>query len=520
MKYPIGIQNFPKLRNGGFAYVDKTDLIYELTHTFVACFLSRPRRFGKSLLLSTMEAYFKGERELFKGLKIEHLEKEWAKHPVIHIDLNNGYYKSGGDLEQTLKEEIESQEELFGVKRTKETIGGRFADIIKKAYRDYGQGVVVLIDEYDKPMLEIMSDEEAQEEYRDILKPFYGTLKKCDGCLSFVFLTGVTKFARLSVFSDLNQIKDISLLPEYETLCGVTTKEMLDCFQDGVEEFAKHLNISCAEMIHKLEQKYDGYHFSERLIGVLNPFSLLNSLRDKKLDDFWFQTGTPTFLTRLLKKHHTDLSQLEGYRAKGSLLTSVESMEIDPVPIIYQSGYLTIKDYEKSLETYILGYPNEEVKQGFFGYLLKHFAKMTTQAADSEIQHLVEDLRKGEIQTFLTRLQSILSDFNYDLILDCEAHFQNILYIIFYLIGLKVDVEKRLSNGRIDMVVKTAHYIYVMEFKYNRSAQEAMDQIINTGDYLPYRRDHRTVYLLGINFSQETRNLSSDWLFKKDIKIS
>ncbi|MCC8113129.1 MAG: ATP-binding protein [Bacteroidales bacterium] len=512
--YPIGMQNFPNIVNRGYAYVDKTALIYQLTHTFAACFLSRPRRFGKSLLLSTMEAYFRGRRELFKGLAIEELEKDWTVHPVIHIDLNNGNFGSKERLSSTLEGQITKLERDYGITNPLPEIGQRFGEIIRVACEATGQQVVVLIDEYDKPMLEIMTDEEAQKEYRQVLKPFYGTLKASEQYLRFIFITGVTKFAKLSVFSDLNQLKDISLLPDYDTLCGITTQEMIQYFGSGVEAFAQAKGWTVDETIAKLEHKYDGYHFSSRKTGVLNPFSLLNALSDKDLEAYWFATGTPTFLARLMERHHTPADSLVGYKATSELLTSVESVRTNPIPVIYQSGYLTIKDYDEATRRYTLGFPNEEVEQGFLNFLLPYYVKKEDINSSLTIEDFVEDFRDGKAEDMLKRVQSLFADVNFELVLDTEAHYKNVLYIVFKLIGLQVEVERHTSQGSIDMVVKTDRYVYIIEFKYKGTAKKAIDQIIDRGYALPYQCDPRTVLLIGASFSPRTRTLSSRWIIQ------
>lgn len=515
MLFPTSIQYFPRLIEDGFVYVDKTALIYQLTHTKTCCFLSRPRRFGKSLLVSTMEAYFKGRRELFKGLAIEDLEKEWNEYPVIHLDLNNGDFHSKESLEKHLQFQLNRIEEDWDLSPIEVSLGNRFEALINRISENTGKKVVVLIDEYDKPMLEIITDDKAQEEYRNVLKPFYGTLKKTEQYLRFVFITGVTKFAKLSVFSDLNQLDDISLMPEYGTICGITKEEMLNIFQDPIKEFAEEEEVSYEEMVTLLENKYDGYHFSRKLVDVFNPFSLLNAFDKKDLANYWFGTGTPTFLVKLLKDHHYLLSDLSGAKANGDLLTSIESTRESPLPVIFQSGYLTIKEYDKKSRIFTLDYPNEEVKKGFLNFLLPRYASLRGIHSDAEITKLIDELSSGDCEAFLRRIRSFLSDHNYDVILDCEAHFQNVLYIVFSLLGMQVEVEKRISNGRIDMVVKMNHYIYVMEFKYDGSVQDAMKQIKEKEYALPYQRDKRKVILVAVNFDSKTRNIDSNWIIEE-----
>ncbi|MCC8119185.1 MAG: ATP-binding protein [Bacteroidales bacterium] len=515
LRYPIGIQWFPNLRERGYAYVDKTEIIYRLTHTFDACFLSRPRRFGKSLLLSTMEAYFKGERELFQGLAIEKLEKGWVKHPVIHIDLNNGTFTSVEMVEKSINEELNRLDRIYGIDTKGDTLGARFEAAITRAYQLGGRGVVVLIDEYDKPMLDIIGDEKTQDAYREVLKPFYGTLKKNEKYLRFIFITGVTKFAKLSVFSDLNQLKDISLLPDYDTICGITPEEMLTYFLSGVEEFARAKGWSLDELVKKLEEKYDGYHFSAAMRGVLNPFSLINALCDKSLNDYWIQTGTPTSLVKFMQTRHTPVDELEGYRATGGMLMSVETTKANPIPVIYQTGYLTIKAYDEATQMYTLGFPNDEVEQGFLNYLLPNYANVPNANSGLEILEFVADLRTGNAQGFLRRIQALFANVNFELVLNAEAHYKNVLFIVFKLLGLYVHVERHTSQGSIDMVIETEKYVYIIEFKYNGTAKKALEQIIETGYAMPYQCDSRTVILVAASFSSRTRTLSSRWIIQE-----
>lgn len=515
MLYPIGVQSFPEIVTDDFFYVDKTGLIFDLVKNFRACFLSRPRRFGKSLLLSTLESYLRGEKDLFRGLEISKLEKDWIKREVIHIDLNNGQYDSIDSLKQFLNEELDKLDEIYQVNTAGKTIGTRFEIAITKAYESSGQKVAVLIDEYDKPMLEILSDELLQEEYRKVLKPFYGTLKKCQRYLRFIFITGVTKFAKLSIFSDLNQLKDISLLPEFGTICGITTQEMLTNFTPEIEKFAKEHDWSFSDMVNELERKYDGYHFSRKLEGVLNPFSLLNALHDKDLGNYWFQTATPNFLVDVLKEHHTDLRTLAKSSASPDLLTSVESVKINPLPVIYQSGYLTIKNYNKEKRSFTLDYPNDEVKESFLSFLLPRYANLNLATSDDEINKLVEDLNNGDTEKFLLRVQALFAKVNHKLILNREVHYQNVLYIVFTLLGLHVHVEQHTSEGSIDMVIATNRYVYIMEFKYKSTATAAIKQIYDKGYAIPYQCDSRKVILVAVNFSARTRTLDPNWIIKE-----
>lgn len=516
MKYPIGVQSFEKLREIGYVYVDKTAYIYHITHTRECCFLSRPRRFGKSLLTSTMEAYFLGKRHLFDGLAIAELETEWLEYPVIHLDLSNSTFDTPEKVTAFLQKEMDVQDNKYGLPHNREYgVDARFEDLIRYLYDTNGRRVVVLIDEYDKPMQDVIMDREKQKAYRSVLKPFYGTLKKMDYALKFVFITGVTKFAKLSLFSDLNQLKDISLMPEYDVICGITKQEMLHTFHEPIQEFAQKRKCDFDSMVEILEKNYDGYHFSERLDGVYNPFSLLNALDEMRIGSYWIQSGTPTLLANLLESQNTPLPELEGYVIDGTLLMSVESMDISPVPLIYQTGYLTIKGFDEASNQYILGYPNEEVKSGFLKFLLPLYSNIKRDRIPNEICNFVQEIRKGDAVAMLKRLQALFAGCNYSLILDREAHYQNVLYIVFSLIGLQVKVEPHISNGRMDLVIETSDYVYIMEFKYKGSAKKAMEQIHDNGYAIPYQCDPRKIILIAVNFNARSRNLDPRWLIEE-----
>src|SRR5574344_2748045 len=365
MKYPIGIQNFEKIRNDGYVYVDKTELIYKLADTGSYYFLSRPRRFGKSLLISTMDAYFSGKRELFKGLAIENLEQKWTQYPILHLDLNTRNYNSLEALTAELNKHLEMWEGLYGDEFKKRALEERFFHIIRKAYEKTGERVVILVDEYDKPLLETINNDELQNDFRATLKAFYSVLKTQDGYIKFAFLTGVTKFGKVSIFSDLNNLEDISMLRTYQTICGITEKELHDYFDSEVAELGENTGMSKEDCYAKLKEQYDGYHFRQDSIGIYNPFSLLNTLAKMEFSDYWFESGTPTFLVHLLKKTGYDLEKLESEVATSDKLNSIDSMSYDPIPVIYQSGYLTIQGYNERFRKYRLGFPNKEVENGF-----------------------------------------------------------------------------------------------------------------------------------------------------------
>lgn len=506
--YPIGIQNFEDLRKKDYIYVDKTALIYQLISTGKYYFLSRPRRFGKSLLISTLEAYFSGKRELFAGLEMEKLEKEWIEYPVLHMDLNTRNYHCRESLIGILNQNLEEWEKLYGDEKKDRVSEERFMYMIKRAYEVTGRKVVILIDEYDKPMLQAIGNPELQTEYRNTLKAFYGALKSCDGYIQFAMLTGVTKFGKVSVFSDLNNLMDISMINRFSEICGITEEELHRYFDDDIHTLAEKLGTGYEETCARLKLNYDGYHFSFKSSGMYNPFSILNTFANMQIDNYWFATGTPTYLVELMKQHNYNVEEIEDIVTSGPVLDSIDAASTDPVPVIYQSGYLTIKDYNEEFENYTLGFPNREVEQGFFRFLLPNYASVSVTKSPYEIQRFVEEVRKGDVDSFLSRLQTFFDDIPYELApRDREVHYQNILYIVFKLMGFHAEVEYHTSRGRVDLVLKTSDYIYVMEFKLDGTAEEAMAQIDKKGYASAFAADGRKVVKVGVNFSSETRTI-------------
>ncbi|MDO5429998.1 ATP-binding protein [Parabacteroides sp.] len=515
--YPIGIQNFEKIRKGGYLYIDKTALIYQLANTGSYYFLSRPRRFGKSLLLSTLEAYFQGKKELFEGLAIEKLEKEWTEHPILHLDLNIARYASTSDLEDILNRNLVAWEKLYGADPAERSLPLRFAGIIDRAYHKTGQRTVILIDEYDKPLLQNLHDEETQNQLRNMLKPFYGVLKTMDRAIRFALLTGVTKFGKVSVFSDLNNLDDISMRVPYAAICGITEEELRTYFEDDIHELASSLKLTYDETRTLLKRRYDGYHFVAEGPGLYNPFSLLNTFKYMRIDDYWFETGTPSYLVELLKHTHYDLYEMANTETDADTLNSIDSDSNNPIPVIYQSGYLTIKDYDPEFKIYRLGFPNREVEEGFIKYLLPFYTSVSAPKTPFEIGQFVREVRSGNYDAFFRRLQSFFADTPYEVIAgqkperDTELHYQNVLFIVFRLVGLYTKVEYHTSNGRIDLVLQTDRYIYIMEFKLNGTAEEALRQIDEKQYALPFANDERKLFKIGVNFSSETRNIEK-WM--------
>ena len=488
--------------------MDKTRHIYDLTHGGNCYFLSRPRRFGKSLLISTIKCYYEGKRELFDGLYLSTVEKEWKKHPVLMLDLNTENYNAPQALESKLNLFLTQQETLYGAQLGETTLGTRLEGVIRRAHEQTGLRAVILVDEYDKPMLQAIGNPCLQEDYRNILKGFYGALKSMDEHIQFAMLTGVTKFGKMSVFSGLNNLNDISMASQYSDICGVSGEELLTNFPGHIAALAEANGLTREECIARLRENYDGYHFEENTPGMYNPFSVLNTFYHRKFKDYWFETGTPTYLMELLKRNDCSLERMADSEVTADVLNSVDILETDPIPVIYQSGYLTVKSYDSEFNTYTLGFPNREVEQGFMNYLLPYYSGIRREESGFHIARFVRDVRSGNTEAFLERLQSFFVDTPYELIRDLENHYQNVLFILSRLAGFYVKAEYHTSRGRIDMVLQTERYTYVMEFKLDGTAEEALQQIKDKGYDLPFRADReRQLQLIGLNFSSETRSI-------------
>lgn len=509
--YPIGIQNFEKIRKGGYFYIDKTAWVYRLVKTGSYYFLSRPRRFGKSLLISTLEAYFQGKKELFEELAIEKQEKDWIKYPILHLDLNTQKYDTPESLEDKLNGALVEWEKLYGSEPAEKSLAMRFEGIIGRACLKEGKPVVILVDEYDKPMLQAIGNEALQTSFRETLKAFYGALKSKDGCIKFAMLTGVTKFGKVSVFSDLNNLDDISMWNEFIEICGISDGEIHEYLEPELHEFAVAQGVTYDELCGELKAYYDGYHFTHNSIGMYNPFSLLNAFKRKEFGSYWFETGTPTYLVKLLKKHHYDLERMAHEETDAQVLNSIDSSSTNPIPVIYQSGYLTIKGYDNRFGIYKLGFPNKEVEEGFVRFLLPYYAKVSKVDSPFEIQKFVREVESGDCDSFFRRLQSFFADTPYEMVRELELHYQNVLFIVFKLVGFYVKVEYHTSAGRIDLVLQTDRFIYVMEFKLDGTAEEALQQI-NAKHYArPFEADGRKLFKIGVNFSAESRNIEK-WM--------
>jgi hypothetical protein bacD2_03749 len=511
MLYPIGIQNFEKLREGGYTYIDKTGLIYRLVSTGTYYFLSRPRRFGKSLLTSTLESYFQGRRDLFEGLAISGLETEWNEYPVLHIDFSGVAYKASDVLGKVLDQFLSDWEALYGVAASSDLPGLRFQRVIDAACEKTGRQVVVLIDEYDKPIVDNLTEPELMNVFRSQLQGFYSVLKAKDGKVRFAFLTGVSKIGKMSVFSGLNNLRDISMLPEYSSICGISESELHSYFDESVSELASSTRETKEECYVHLKEMYDGYHFCEDSEGMYNPFSLLNTFANRKYGEYWFETGTPTLLVDVMKNTTYDITLLGSQDVTVESLNGVDSILDNPVPLFFQTGYLTVKDYEPMVGLYTLGFPNREVKDGFMRFMIRYY--LNTSNASTSIARVMKMklcLFRGDASGFMSELESFFAGISYQIQGDVEKDFQYAMYIILELVGLDVEVERTTSNGRMDMLIKTKDYIYIIEIKVDSTADAALRQIDEKGYARPFASDSRKLYRIGVSFSTATRRIE-DW---------
>ena len=514
VNYPIGIQTFDKIREGGYLYVDKTKYIYEVTHPGQYVFLSRPRRFGKSLLTSTFDAYFSGRKDLFKGLAIEKLEKEWKQYPVLHFDLSDIKKGTVEDFEDSVNSSLASMEETYGVVKTADNLATRFKELVECIYKRTGKQVVVLIDEYDAPLLTVLHDPERLEKMRTALQSFYSPIKKLDPYLRFVFITGITKFSQLSIFSQLNNLKNISMKPQYAAICGITQEELEDNFQKGIQTLGKEYKMTSEQVLAKLARTYDGYHFAHKSPGVYNPFSLLSAMDNCDFDNYWFSTGTPTFLVNMLKHFHADITKIDGSEAFATDFDQPTENMQSILPLFYQSGYITIKSYDPIIDRYTLGYPNEEVKVGLMRILVPYYVHTNTLEAGNTVVQMYLALRKDDMDGCLKAMQEFVSTIPYqeNTLKDApttEGHFTAMLYVMFSLLNVYVESQVRNAKGRLDILIKTDTSIYVMELKMNGDLDKALRQIDEKDYTIPYQSDGRKVVKVAINFSTEDRTLKA-----------
>lgn len=521
VKYPIGIQTFEKIREGNYLYVDKTLYIYELAISDTYYFLSRPRRFGKSLTITTLLALFEGKRELFKGLAIDSLDWDWQKHEVLHLDLNVRNYVDDTSLLSILNRHLKEWEEKYDILPSTDIPEDRFIEIIKKAYEISGKRIVVLIDEYDKPLLAAIGNPKLQGVYRKQLQGFYGVLKSMDQYIRFGMITGVSRFSKVSIFSALNNLKDISLSNKYNAICGITESELSEYFTEGIREMAEEKDVSIDKIHDLLKSNYDGYHFSGKPEDIYNPFSILNAFSDLHFGSYWLATGTTSSLLEVLNVNTYPLQELEGCKATESMLNGADIFLSDPIPFFFQTGYLTIKDYDPEFELYILGFPNKEVTVGFNELVLRTW--MRVDKPTTFVSDFVMDVRAGKAEAFMEKIRYFFAGIPYDHAKEDKAHnddeemgirgtkevhYQNVLYVIMKLMGFYTNTEYRTSGGRIDMVVETSDYVYVMEFKINSTAQAALDQIEEKGYAEPFRITGKKIFKIGANFDTKTRRLS------------
>lgn len=527
MKYPIGIQDFKFLREGGFVYVDKTALVYDMVTRGKTYFLSRPRRFGKSILVSTLEYYFKGERELFKGLAIDGMEKNWEKHTVFHIDFNGLNFEKPDVLSSTLNDYLAKWENEYLVENSSDLdFGRRFCNILEHVHRQTGKCCVVLVDEYDKPLLDVMdsglrmkdgngNEVLIEDHNRGILKGFYSAFKAADAHLRFVLLTGVTKFSQVSVFSGFNQPKDISMDDNYEAICGISKAELLENLMQPVGELAEIYDVDTDKMVELLEEQYDGYHFSSGMTDMFNPFSLLNAFDKRRLDSFWFSTGTPTYLIRLLQHNHENLNDLTGRYYRPADFVDYKADAENPLAMIYQSGYLTIKGFNRRFNTFLLDFPNKEVKEGFVSLVANNYLQVSRDTA-VEAMEWVQTIEAGNLSLLRKQLTAFFASIPYTMRRkenerERERYFHYTFYLIFRLMSTyTILTEKRQSEGRADCIIETPAAVFIFEFKLDGTADEALRQIEEKGYARPYAADKRPVRKIGVVFSSQTGTIE-EW---------
>ena len=509
-RFPIGIQNFEQLRNNNCVYIDKTELIYKLTHTAFVCFLNRPPKFGKSLLTSTIEAYFLGKRKLFEGLAIEKLEKEWTEYPVIRLAFDNNVSWNVEVLQMAIESQLSIWEKKYGIETNlSHSVSNRFTEILRQLNESTGKKVVFLVDGYDIPMWQ-QKNLLIRKELRDVLSQIFRPIKGCGKYLNFVFITGLSALDRSDMTGELNNLQNISMRDEYSALCGITEKELLTDLQPDIQRMADANNETYEEACAHLKKQYDGYHFSENSEDIYNPFSLFNALNAKKYKNYWFSTGTPTFLIELLQNVQFDVRMMDGMTAMDDQFDAPTEVITDPIPVLYQSGYLTIKGYDPMFKSYTLAYPNSEVRYGFTEALLPRYVHRFPRENTFYIVSFLQDLMKGDIESCLERTRSFFASIPHDLENKTDKHYQTIFYLLFRLMGQYVDVEVKSAIGRADVVLKLSDAIYVFEFKFDGTPDEALAQIESKNYAIPYQSDGRRIVKIGVNFDSATRTIG-EW---------
>lgn len=511
VKYPIEIQTFEKLRTEGYLYVDKTAYIHKLLKRGQYYFLSRPRRFGKSLLLSTIKAYFEGKKELFSGLAIEAFETEWKRYPVISLSLE-GYSASQKNIKELLGNGLREYEDKYATLGITEDLPSRFRNVIRAACEKTGEKVVILIDEYDSPIVAHLEEDDYYREIRDMMRSFYTGLKDMDEYIRFGMLTGVSRFSKMSIFSGLNNLDDISLYPEYNAICGITEEEIEANFSEGIEKLASELSMTTTEARHLLKKNYDGYHFTRKEEDIYNPFSLIKALAYSEIGDYWFSTGTPGFLVREIRKSEAFLPELFTEEVQSSTLSSIEAYRKSPVSLLFQTGYLTISHYNAEDDVYTLRVPNKEVENGLYKALLSGYMRRSEEANFKQLLGIRKAFRKGNADEALKLTKIFLAAIPYELSGNKpEIYFENNLYLLYKLVGINTKVEWRTSVGRIDMVLEMPEYIYIIEFKLHSSAAEAINQIEKKEYALAFANSGKEIVKIGVKFSSETRNIEN-WI--------
>ena len=510
--FPIGVQTFDDIVSDNYLYVDKTGYVHDIATTYKYVFLSRPRRFGKSLLSSTFHCYFEGKKELFEGLKAGDMKKDWTRHPVFHFDMSSAKHKDEAQLLEELDKKLYVYEQVYGRGEKDVNVNQRLEGLVTRSYEQTGERAVIIIDEYDAPLLDVMNDKQRLEPLRYIMRNFYSPIKSLDPYLRFVFITGINKFAQLSIFSELNNLQNISMMPEYSAICGISQSEMETNMREQIQALADEQGISYEEALEGLKDNYDGYHFSYRSEDIYNPFSLIKALNEKRFGSYWFDTGTPTYLYERLRRNPIDETELDSLP-----LVPQSDFDVSPeisdnsLPMLYQTGYLTIKSYDTRMQLYTLGYPNKEVKIGFTRGLLNEYpSKVAT--ASGFVAHFYAAMDSQDIDLAMSKLQAYLAGIPNDLENKSEKHYQTIIYLIFSLLGFYIQTEVKTATGRADALCRTDNCIYVFEFKVDGSAEDALKQIDEKGYMLPYRfEDGKRLVKVGVNISSQTRTVEK-WI--------
>jgi hypothetical protein len=515
-KYPIGIQTFSRIIREGYLYVDKTDLVWELQHFAKFVFLSRPRRFGKSLLSSTLESYYLGEKELFNGLKIMKYENDWDNYPVIHLDLSMGKGQANAEeLRSTLLWLLQPLADIYGKKEYETSPGKLLTGIITRAQQQTGRQAVIIIDEYDAPLLEVLHKKDVLEDMRNVMQEFYLPLKSNERNIKFCFITGITKFSQLSIFSTINNLKNVSMNPRFSAICGITEQEVRTVFKKEIIQMSKEYNCSSGDMFQKIKDMYDGYHFSAKSEDIYNPYSLLNAFADNKLTSEWFATGTPSFLIEQLKRFHTDITSLEKLEVMSTAFDRpTEDME-DALPLLYQAGYLTIKDYDRLSDVYTLSFPNNEVRTGYARGLIPAYLGLQLKDTQGFAIRFWRALNDGDANKAMLEMQAYLASLPYvegfkkklENVATAEGFYEYTFYLLFTSFNDLVRTQVKSSKGRTDLIVFMPDTIYIMELKVNDTAQSALEQINKRGYAIPYQTDGRKIIKIGIKFDTETRTI-------------